>query len=328
MDADLKNLPKHIRDVVVVDKKINVVPLDKGLLNYTNKNGELKKIVRELDGKCIIDGKSLYSMTDYKYVDGFHCRVLKKGTNIYKVFPGFSTEGKIKKYLSQNVDYLSFFGNKYFPYKLALDNYGSVVSFKCNRNIILIDWWNSHNLNKIISLMKAVGYGNYIQTFKIQNGYKITVEDQIKAIYDKYVKIKKWDSIYYYSKPVLNGEFPYQYCDYRNITNFNPMLFKGTFYVDKVILSNIIRKYKRIDGVLRDIIPSKLEMGGLFLHEELIIKNRTILDSLKIDYDDKLHWENWGIKNKLNIPNDGIILNYDIINISVDYGEYVPKKKW
>jgi endonuclease/exonuclease/phosphatase family metal-dependent hydrolase len=209
---------------------------------------------------------------------------------------------------------------------MALDNYGGVVSFKCNKDVILIDWFNRDNLDKFIRILKNHHYDKFINALKLSTGHRMSLSDHIRGLYNNKIVTKKWDNLYYYTKPTINKEYPYHYCNYRKINGFNPILkIKMTFLLDDILM-NIIKKYKNIDGILRDSIQSKLEVGGIFIHEEALIKNRCIINKLKVNYNDQLHWENWGVKN-INIPSGGIILRYPILwDISENIGAISPNK--
>ena len=58
------------------------------------------------------------------------------------------------------------------------------------------------------------------------------------------------------------------------------------------------------------MIKTSLDYGGKYYHEEIALKNNSIIEKCIFDNDDSLYWKNWEIKNLYNYS--GIQLNYSV----------------
>jgi endonuclease/exonuclease/phosphatase family metal-dependent hydrolase len=270
----------------------------------------IQNIERELNEGCV-HKKSLYNISKSAIVDGFNVRVIPKGTNIYKTFQGFLTWDAIYNYANNNKNKPSWLGNKYLCYSIAKSDWGSVVSFKCVEDIVLIDYFNKNNIQKIINLLeKEKNSENIIYLLKMASGYNISLKEQILFYEKEYLKKGRWSKIWIYTKPMFNKN-SYAYCDPRYVEGFNPIgAIIGIHGNDIKIFEKILSQFKNIDGIIREQIQSSVDIGGVFYHEEFLLKGHTF-DKLVFDSDDPLCWVNWKIPDLL-IPKNGIHIKYSV----------------
>ena len=297
-----KELPPEIFNKIKFNRPVLGLP-SSSFSSQIKNNKELLKLDSILEKGCV-DQPGIYNISKPDIVDGWHVRIIPKGTNIYKSFQGFVTEDQIKKYNKNDPTRPSWFGNKYGVYAITRTDWNCMVSFKLTKDIVLIDYFDEHNLQKIVDL---VNDKDIINTVKMSTGFKMTLSDQIRYLYKTY---PKWNEIWIYTKPVLPKK-TYIYCNPKKLPKFNPIGAIAMIHAHDIqLFRRVFVKFPKIDGMVRHQIQSGIDEGGVFYHEEFIIKGSSQLDKLKFDRSDPLCWINWKIKD-LEIPKDGITISYN-----------------
>jgi len=295
-----KELPEHIFNKIIFNKHTYGLPSSSFSSNIKN-NDEMLKLDEIFNNGCVKQ-ISLYELSIPKIVDGWKVRVIKKGTNIYKSFQSFLTENDIIKYNEKNLDNPSWFGNKYLVYAITKTDWNSIISFKLIKDLVLIDYFDEYNLNKLI---KLINNKNIIKILKIASGFKTSLSNQIKYLHEIY----KWQNLWVYTKPVYPNN-TYLYCDSRRKQGFNPIAaIKQIHSNDIQLFYLVLSKFPKIDGIIREQIQSSIDESGIFYHEELLIKGMSQIEKIKFDYNDPLCWVNWDIKG-LKIPETGFNISY------------------
>jgi hypothetical protein len=78
-----------------------------------------------------------------------------KNTNIYRSYIGFVTREAEKIFYKNNNKQLVYLSNKYFCYFVAREFWGSVSSYKVNKKLVLLDFFNVNNIDNIIKLSQT-----------------------------------------------------------------------------------------------------------------------------------------------------------------------------
>jgi endonuclease/exonuclease/phosphatase family metal-dependent hydrolase len=268
----------------------------------------LVELNREL-GKCV-DSKSLYDIGIKGQKEGFNVIILKKGTNIYKSFPGFPSEDDIIEYQSKNMP--SWLGNKYLILAICKTHWNSIVSYKLVDDIYLIDYFDDHNLKLLLSKINELDIHHqkkeHIKNIvRLATGYNVSPSYQLKKINEHY----GWNELWEYTKQIFPISGNHAYCNSRNRGQLNPI---GTLHsvhtIDTYLFNNIFSKMD-IDGIIREQILSKIDENGVFYHEELLIKGTSLNNKSIIDISDPLHWCNWDkLINKIPDIRNGLPLKY------------------
>jgi hypothetical protein len=295
---EILKMPKSIQNIIKID---NPIPKYINLkIIKTDYNKMINSIAMDninilLNNKCI-NKPSLYNISTEVIIDDFILRKIPKGINIYKSFYGFYTESDILSYSEQNKNNVAWFGNKYICYVVAKENWGGVVSFKTTKDIFLLDFYNIHNIKKIIELLETIKETEFITKIKMFTGYNVSILDQFNYIKNNIYT--KWDEFWIYTTSFYKKySFYYNYCNLRVVNKLNPLGASFTKDDDYINLFKlIINKLPNIDGIIKDQLYSCINTLGRSDSEELIIKNSSLLKKLKFDYDDPLCWVNW--KNK------------------------------
>jgi len=303
MEEKLKQkLPKLIFDKLIFNKPAINLRTTTFLSNIEN-NNEMEKLDKIINNGCVKQ-KSLYELSEPKIINGWNVRVIKKDTKIYKTFQGFLSENDIINYNKNNLNRPSWFGNKYLVYAITTIDWNSIVAFTVIKDLILIDYFNENNLNRLI---KLINDNEIIDTLKIASGFKVSLVNQIKYLH----KVYNWNEIWVYKQPILPDK-TYLYCKSKKKENFNPIgAIRNIHTNDLKIFDLVLSKFPKIDGIIREQIQSSIDENGIFYHEELLIKGKSQLEKIKFDYNNPLCWVNWNIKD-LKIPKEGINLLYSV----------------
>jgi endonuclease/exonuclease/phosphatase family metal-dependent hydrolase len=298
--SEISKMPKSIQNIIKINKYIKKKELNSDYNKIIN-SVEIDKLDNKIiKNKCIND-ISIYNISTEVIIDDFIVRKIPKGIHIYKGFFGFYTEKEILEYSKQNINKASWLGNKYVGYKWSKGIWGGLVSFKTIEDIYLIDFYNIHNINKIIELLESNkeidsifnNKKNFINKIKMITGINVSLLEQIVFIQN----IHKWKELWIYTNPYKNKHIN-SYCNIRTIDNINPLY--NIYMPDEefiLLFTAIINKNIKIDGFIKEQIYSSIIANGISEDEEFIIKNSSLLKKLKFDYDDPLCWVNWKNKN-------------------------------
>jgi endonuclease/exonuclease/phosphatase family metal-dependent hydrolase len=305
--SEISKMPKSIKDIIIINKPMNKqdleLPLDSNSQYNKIINSEaIDKLYNLMNKKCLLE-KSLYDISTEIIIDGFIIRKFPKGINIYKGLYGFYTEKDILKYSKENLNKFVWFGNKYFSYDFAKILFGSLVSFKVIDDIYLIDFYNIHNIKKILEILESItifdndndndNKEKFIFKLKIMTGYDVSLLEQINYIRKN---IFKWKEFWIYTNTYKKNYKTYNYCKLNIVDGLNPLYYmftKDTYMVKLFNLIIININNSNIDGFFRNEIYSSINDTGKSETEEFIIKNSSLLKKLKFDYDDPLCWVNW-----------------------------------
>lgn len=287
----MSDLPPEIRDRL----ELNVVargPTHTKFLDSFEENKTMAELDRKAKAGCIKD-PDLYALGTKDVVDGFNVLRFAPGMYLYKAFDGFVTEKHIRDYCQKNLNYPSWFGNKYVCYVLISTRWGCSWAFKIIKELVLIDGYDTDNLDKLYAMLSPTPR----QQFKLLHGYGVKVEEQMRVKFDA----SPFRSVYAYDRPFTGSHY---YCDtydpgFASIGN-SPFSYKIFLEVFDTILS----KYPGIDGFCRRQIRSLTDYNGI-LFEEAILKCGSILSKMKLDKTHDLSWPSWKLKN-LKVPETGL----------------------
>ena len=309
---EIMKLPDNIKDMIIINRDIE--RLTESNFSKAIESEEIHKMEQKLLSNVCETEDSLYDLSTETEIDGYVVRVIPKGANIYKTFQGFITEEDLRKFSESNLDRPSWLGYKHLCYAIARSDWGSIVSFKVLEPIYLIDYFNEKNLNKMLKLFESLPdstYGKYgkkrfIDTFKYASGYAVSLSNQILHLVNNY----KWKEIWLYTEDFNKG-FEYNYCKSPILSYVTPLgALTNAHANDLVLFDQILKKYVKIDGLIRRTVSSKLDIGGKYYIEELLIKNKVILNKMKFDNKDPLCWVNWKIKGLKDYS--GIHIRYSV----------------
>lgn len=291
--------------------------LDEGTHNYPSDFAKLinNKYIAELENmlaqKCIKDD-SLYDKCKKINKNGLNICVLEKGTPIYKLMSGYVTEDMNNKYLRNNLDELSWFGNKYLPYTFVVDTFCGINVYVPTEDIYLFDYFDQQNLDKLLKFIET-RYGiksREYESIMLYTGYKLTKTEQYKQLQQIN---KKWNELWIYDEPILL-EGSMAHCKMDEDDKLNPASrMKGIYFTDKILLKSLFNtffKMNNIDGIIRKQIRTTIEVLG-FTKEELIIPNKNILSKFMIDIKDPLYWKNmhFDVLDKYKIYDTGFLFS-------------------
>jgi hypothetical protein len=308
-DDVMSSIPEHMRNKIILNPIVNAQPTNELFIKDTGSLPVFLDIEKEMSNGCI-KGQSFWDSLEKTVIDGFNVAIIKKGMNIYKMFAGFVTWNHIEQHCRDNMGNPSWFSNKYTCYNLASIAWGSVVSFKVKKDIVLIDSFDEDNHKKLIHIMKNAGMEDVADIYNMRMGYMYTHEQRIKEFMNSY---SSYRSFWYYDKPVYSDR-GHHFCNSRRPKNINPShTYKGSHSTDVNIFRRILSKYKNIDGIIRPDSFSPIDDNGHILEEEYLIKCKSILDKTSFDYDDPISWTNW--KLPFVLPKEGCNLRGIVIKI-------------
>lgn len=316
-DILFKSLPQDILKKIRVNQAISPIK-DHRFSKYILDNPEIEELEKLVLSGCI-KKPSVYDQGRKEKRNGFNVIVFSPGMNLYKAFQGFLTEKQITKYARDNPDMPSWFGGKYLCYFIVRADWGSIIAYKVIKELVLIDYYNAENMEKIIKDSETVEFPpqltreKFLNKLKISSGYKVTEAEQILSINENY----KWDRIWYYTETQIPNE-TYLYCNAEEYEGFNPTkVVKNSYTNDIYLFKLIINHYPEIDGIICRQMRSSVEAYGVSMLEELVIKSSSQINKMAIDMDNPLSWFNWKIKD-LIIPPEGIAIKYLARNFSMD----------
>lgn len=313
IDNELKKLPKEIQNNIIINK--DTIKLRSSNFSKNVKSSDIQKLEKLFTNNSCVNKKSLYDIGFKQKLYNFNVIKIKKGNHLYKTFQGFPLENDLRLYSETHLSKPSWFGNKYLCYAIARNDWGSIVSFKLKRDLFLIDYFDSHNLDIIFQFLRdiqnpTIDIENIINIIKISTGYDKSLSEQILFLFNNY----KWKKIYIYTDD-FNNSFQYNYCHARKITNFNPIAaLTGIHNLEILLFEHVFSHFPLIDGYIKEMVKSNLDYGGLYYHEEIALKNSSILLKMKMDYQDNLNWTNWKIKHLKNYA--GLQLNYSVVKFT------------
>jgi endonuclease/exonuclease/phosphatase family metal-dependent hydrolase len=307
----LDSLPSSIRPLVKLSPAAREVRPSPGFLDAIGRGKELAELEQALEQGCIHD-KSILSQCRKEAAEGFEVRVAPKGMRIYKALPGFITEDRVAEYLSRHGDTPSWFGNKYFCYVLAGNQWWGLISFRLEAELRLLDLFVPSNIARIIEIARERKdrfpahwpAEKFIEILRATTGYQVTPAEQLSTIH-KYNP--SWSVLGLTPSPAL-PKYTHVYCNPPKVDGLNPTLsIKENFTNDKILMEYVLGGYPGIDGVIRDSIRSVVEEGGVLSNEEVVVKGAAQKSKMVFDYDDPLCWPNWKL-SELTIPADGFSL--------------------
>jgi hypothetical protein len=317
----LKNTTKKIK----INNKIFKLQKSE-FIDYLN-NDTLKKIDNQLNSGCIND-TSLYELSEKTMIDGFNVCILNN-VHIYRTYLGFLNKKIQDEYVRKNINNPIYFANKYLCYAFARTIWGGIHSFKLKKKIVLIDFFDEHNIKLILSLAdKYITDEHTLTIFKktliISTGYNLSFKKQI----DNYVQFM--DEIESSSELYLKQKVPtYHYCKDEK-SNFNFMQLrrveKEKIFIDKVLrnpfFEYILPHFKNINGMIYKQTESLFMKGGRYWYEEILLNGTTFLENLEFDSKDEICWTNYGLKK--NYRNINLKFNMSEIGNMLDYNG-IPK---
>jgi len=244
-------------------------------------------------------------------IAGFPAKILPAGSKLYKAINGFPTEKMITDYSAANPDLPSWWADKYYPSYLAVSYWGTMVVYELVKDMVFVDYHNGQSLKKIKEMIMADvtiddnSREALLEILQISTGFEITVEKQITTIIN--FPNLGFKNYIHYDRPIQIAP-TYQSCNTYSIDGLNPT---GVFPNEKSnIDAYLVTRLERLgfDGHFKKQCKSTIDMQGIYLHEELVIKNSSILTKMKMDTENPHYWKNYS-KLELDIPATGLLLS-------------------
>lgn len=267
-------------------------------------NPEIKKLEKIFNSQKCMDEPSLYDLMETTTYKGLKCRVLRKGSYLYKTLSGFTTDKMEQDFIKNQPPHRPmWFGNKYVAYGFARLNYFGVNVYKVQEDIHFIDF--NEEIDNIIKLLQKDNEMSPkdIQYLKYCTGYGITLMDQLDMMVKE--KAHKWGEVWVFTRPEY-FEGSYFYCKTLNKKlKMIAISLKG--YKIFFDLFKILDKKGLIEGLVVEQLQSYLDQNGLFKHEEFVLSAKVFQKKLKRDTSHPLDWTNWKIRG-LDLS-DGFMLS-------------------
>nr|WRJ69834.1 endonuclease/exonuclease/phosphatase family protein [Oceanusvirus sp.] len=246
---------------------------------------------------CLAPELTLYDVTAPQRVKGWNVRVVKRGTVFFKAFPGFITSEQLDGYAAANASQPSWFGNAAVSFTFASRFWGGMVAFVASRDIRVLDWYDSGNMNRVIDIIKRAGMKKEAEHIRITSGF-MSLEDQRTAIVKMYRG--KWNVIYMFTKEVP-PELNVSRCSPATLEDFNPLAITTlSFVVDKAVWPILLADFSKADihGFIRRNVRSSVEETGVMYQEELVMKGGLFGTSFVEKEDHPLHWKSWAVSDR------------------------------
>lgn len=305
---DDESINKAINDKIINDKEGVRLIVDKFYTNPARStfeenisNSEISKLEKMFNNQKCMDEPSLYDLMEPVIHKGLKCRVLRKGSHLYKTLSGFTTDKMEQDFLKEQEPHRPmWFGNKYVSYGFARLNYFGINVYKAVEDIYFIDF--NEEIANIIDIIKDDMPSKDIQYLKYCSGYGITLMDQLDMMVRE--KAHKWGEVWLFTNPeYFLGSYFYCKTLKKNLKMIAISLKGYKIFFD---LFKILDKKGLIDGLVVEQLQSYLDQNGLFKHEEFIVSVKVFQKKLKRDTSHPLDWTNWKI-HQLDLS-DGFLL--------------------
>jgi endonuclease/exonuclease/phosphatase family metal-dependent hydrolase len=322
LPAELEGLPADIRKMVVLNPRARGLQADPEFLAAVGDPPALREIDRAISAGCVKE-PSLYARSRAAVVDGYAVRVFPKGWHVYKTFLGFVEEEQTTRFAREHPDRPSWYGDKFLTYAIARSDWGTIVSFRLEEDLVLLDYFNTANLGRIVGelhdielagsgLKSPLSARDLVATLRRATGFGLEPADHVSALAHAN---QIWSSVWYYTDLLLPQNTAV-HCEPRAVEGLNPVgVLKGVQTIDFAIFDNILVRHPAIDGIVREGIRSRLDESGAFHHEEYLLKGSALTSKTKFDRGDPVCWTNWAFKG-FTPPASGLRLHYMISKFS------------
>jgi len=319
LPPELDDLPADIREMVALNHKARGLQENPEFLPAVGSPPALCEIDKAISAGCVKE-PSLYAQSRADTVDGYAVRVFPKGWHIYKTFLGFVTEAQVTDFARKHPNRPSWCGDKYLTYAVARTDWGSIVSFRLEKDLVLLDYFNTANLERLVAEIDSLK-GEFpssrpakdvITTLRNATGFGLEPADHIRALAKTY---PSWSSVWYYTEPALPQNTA-THCGPRLVEGLNPIgAVKDVHSTDLAIFDVVLARHPAIDGLVRDGIRSRLDESGVFYHEEYLVKGSAQTAKLRFDGDDPVCWTRWEFEG-FTPPKKGLHLEYTVKKFS------------
>jgi len=304
IQKQLNNLNKKTKNKIIFNPIIEYNNTS-NILNNISYPPQLISLEKKFQSICIND-TPLYNKLETIYKNNLKYKLLKKGTYIYKAYPGFLGLNQEKIFLDKAPNNRPIWlANKYIPYSFVRNQYVGMCAYIVKKDIYLFDYFNNINIE---FLLKVIKDKNLIKHIKLQTSYNLPLKNSI----EQFNKFYNYDKLWIYTK---SQYFPgsWHYCK----TNTNPYFkspigaYKGVKTTDTKLFNYIMNNnILHFQGLIRNQIKSILDMNGIFYHEEIIIPAKEFkLKNIVRDIKNPLDWTNWKIKDLKISPIQGLLIN-------------------
>jgi hypothetical protein len=319
LPPELDGLPDDIREKVVLNYEPRGLQANPEFLPAVGDPPALREIDRAISAGCVRE-PSLYAQSRPGTVDGYAVRIFPKGWHIYKTFLGFVTEEQVKEYTAKNPDRPSWCGDQYLTYAIARTDWGTIVSFRLEADLVLLDFFDVSNLERLVAEIKELAAEfppslpaeKAIRVLRLSTGFGLEPADHLRTLAETY---PTWPSIWYYTEPALPRNTP-THCGPRYIEGLNPIgAFKGVHTADLAVFQVVFARHPAIDGLVREAIRSRFDEAGAFYHEEYLVKGSALASKLRFDRDDPVCWTNWRFEG-FTPPEGGLRLQHSVMKFA------------
>lgn len=322
--AASRDLPPELRDAglapevlskVRVNPEVRGLPRNDDFLPAVGNPPALRALDAAISNGCV-GAPSLYEQSRPAVVDGYAVRVFPKGWHIYKAFLGFLSEEQIRRFARDNPGRPSWLGDQYLTYAIARTDWGSVVSFRLEADLVLLDYFNPANLERLFAEIESLSAefsrsrpaAQVVRSIRLATGFGMSPAEHLQALYDLY---PVWRELWVYTAPRVPRRTSL-HCHNRRVEGLNPLgAVREVHATDLAIFDVVLARHPAIDGLVRDSVLSMFDEAGVFYHEEFLVKGSAQLAKLRFDAEDPVCWVNWPLRD-FAPPPGGIHLTYGV----------------
>lgn len=265
-------------------------------------NDAIQELEKVFTTKHCIEGDSLYDSMKTVTHNGFQCKILPKGSFLFKTMPAFTTPQMEAEYIKhQPDDKPMWFGQKYISYGYARNNYFGINVYEVTDDIYFLDM--NESIGKMIELLKLHLTNDDIEYFKYTMGYDIGAVEQLVRLVKE--KAHKWKQLWFFTYPQTFVGSHY-YCKSQR-KNISPMAVSLRGYKIFFEIFKILHNVANQEGIVVEQVQSYLDNNGIFKHEEFMLSTNTYRMKLRRAHEHPLDWMQWKPKD-LDLSN-GFILS-------------------
>ena len=315
LPPELGSLPAELRGMVVLNHRPAGLPPSSEFLDAVGRPAALSAIDAAISAGCVKE-PSLYALSREDTVDGFAVRIFPKGWHLYKTFLGFVGGEQARAFALKHPRRPSWFGDKFLTYAIARSDWGSISSFRLEEDLVLLDYFNVANLERLVAEIEGgggVAPAAVVERLRRATGLGLSPAEQVRGLAATY---PTWPALWYYTEPALPQNTA-SHCECREVAGLNPMgTMKGVYALDLAVFDAVLARYPAIDGLVRDGVRSRVDEAGVFYHEEYLVKGSAQASKLSFDAVDPVCWTSWAFAG-FAPPPGGLRLDYIVMRFGV-----------
>lgn len=292
---------------IIVDKKIE----NNHETNF--KKFFKKSVITELENKyykekSCINLKTIYNNLETRIINKngliFRCKIINKGSVVYKSQKGFVLpEDEIKYLKTQDGENLIWFSDLLYPYNITRTNFFGLHSYILKKDFILFDRCSIKKDDGIFKLKTTKKEKKIIDILHFFGDIDNFIYKYLN--FDMTGRKKNWEEIWLYTHVLDNLQYGIRCVEKDtkksyHLTNYNQ-------YQD--IIFRLLKKHIKIDGFINCSRFNPLEKNGFFPEDEIAVPISEILNkNIVRNLNDPFDWTNWKLKN-IKLPINSIFFH-------------------